>query len=361
MDGIQNSPIPKTRLRSWVYFCVTIILPIASFVIYFTESIGPDWQSGQLSDYTAIMLNGEVSWIFYPFLIYAMISYTLMLYSFPRFSRYSVIRFGIYSGTVLSLQYTIFLIVPFIEDGDMYSFLFIFVIPVLSAMVYSRSIGKFGLKRTNILTALLLVILVVLIFNSEEPQLLLLAVLAWIFISGPFWNLILFTQATISLLRRFELSQTFDIKQGFGALVWLSAYIAAWRFAVLKTLEIYASLPTSPPNCYIATAAANGHPGIVKSEPIAMHGSIARINPQLRYFKCAELTLKVLFPCVHRACRVVYDRIGARLAGFISCAFVADVVYISLKPMEWFFRLMLISLIPNLVEVADQIYTGGNE
>jgi hypothetical protein len=359
MDEIQNSPIAATRLGRFVFFCVTTILPIASFVIYSAWLIGPDWQSGRLSDYTGIMLNGEVSWFFYPFLIYAIISYALLLYSFPRFSHYSVIRFGIYSGTVLSLQYTILLFVPFPDDGDVTSILFVFFIPLFFAMIYLKSIEKIGVKRTNILTALLLLILIILLFNAMEGLSLLMGVLVLIFLSGPFWNLILFSQATISLLRFYKLSQTYNFKQGLGALLWLSAYIAAWRFAVLKTLDIYAALPTSPPpDCYIATAAAKGHPKMVKSELIQMQGGIARVSPQLRYFKCAELALMTLFPSVHQICRWMYDRVGSRLARFVRCAFVADIVYVSLKPAEWSARFVLKMMIPDLEVVSYRVYAS---
>jgi len=85
-------------------------------------------------------------------------------------------------------------------------------------------------------------------------------------------------------------------------------------------------------------------------------GSVTRINPQLRYFKCAELVLLIKMPVVHKVCRKFYDYFGTRLAGNISSAIAADLVYLSLKPVEWFFKLLLKMLVPELDEVANRIY-----
>ena len=133
--------------------------------------------------------------------------------------------------------------------------------------------------------------------------------------------------------------------------------IVAWRIAVLKTLEVYASLPTSPPDCYIATAAAKGHPRFVKSKPVVTgNDRIIWINVQMKYFKCADLALMVIFPGGHKICREIYDLLGTSLARIITHPVLADIVYITLKPVEWSIRAMMKVLFPGVDEVVNRIY-----
>ncbi len=85
-------------------------------------------------------------------------------------------------------------------------------------------------------------------------------------------------------------------------------------------------------------------------------GQIVRINAQLRYLKCAELTLMIVSPRVHKMLRNIYDVLGKFLAQGIRSPFIADFAYLVLKPIEWEAKIVMKVLFPNLAEVANKIY-----
>ncbi|MCP4411257.1 MAG: hypothetical protein GY808_01600 [Gammaproteobacteria bacterium] len=363
MNEMRSLPIPIPIPISWsgrlLYACVTIVLPIASFILAFDGNFGPEWQSGKFSDYTGIMFEGTVSRIFYPFLAYSIISMFFLLVSPLRFSKYFIVRLGIYSGIILSLQYAILLSISY-HNTAFYGFVAVgILLPFGIKWIHSRSIEKFGLKITWFIIIGLVLCFLLIYFISDlfQPGSILFPALM-IFITGPFWCLIIATLVSIRLLRTYELSRQYHIKHSLGILVWLVSFIGAWRIAVLKTLEVYASLPTSSPDCYIATAAAKGHPRFVKSKPVATGDNrTVQINIQVKNFKCAELALMTVFPGGHKICRRLYDCVGTRLAHIVTHPILADMVYVSLKPIEWSFRTIMRIFIPNIDEFVHQIYT----
>ena len=78
------------------------------------------------------------------------------------------------------------------------------------------------------------------------------------------------------------------------------------------TGRVYSKLPLEDPSgCYIATAAARGHPAIVKSWPVQLAGGkILQVNRQLAILKAGELALRALAPRLHCALRWIYDFVG---------------------------------------------------
>jgi len=335
---------------------VTIILPILSFVLAFNGGIGPEWQSGEFRTYTLIMFRGTVSQVFYPFLAYSIISMLLLLASPSDFSEYFVVRLGIYTGIILSLQYAILIGVSF-YNVEFYGFVAVgILLPFGVKWIYSKSIEQFGLKITWLMVIALVLCFLVIGLISNLLVLVYLPLL--ILVTGPFWCLMIATSVSIRLFRSYELSRLHHIGHGVGVLAWVLSLIGAWRIAVLKTLEVYASLPMSPPDCYIATAAAKGHFLFVKSKPVATSSDrIVWINAQVKYFKCAELILMTIFPGGHKICRTLYDCVGIQLARIITHPILADMAYASLKPIEWSFRAIMRILIPDIEEFVHRTYT----
>jgi hypothetical protein len=181
-----------------------------------------------------------------------------------------------------------------------------------------------------------------------------------IFAAGPYACLAIATKISNKLLKKYELSKTLNKEQIFTMVLWGGSYLVAWRFAVVRTLELYAELPVSqPPDCYIATAAARGNPSLVYSIPIEIQGGgTLHVNAQLRYLKCAELTLKSVFPWGHLLCRRLYDHYGKILSRKITTSGRAGLAYFSLKPLEWGSRVVLKLIVPNLDEIASRLYTN---
>ena len=137
---------------------------------------------------------------------------------------------------------------------------------------------------------------------------------------------------------------------------WLTGFAAAWACSVYQMLQLYAALPTNPPDCYIATAAAQGHPGLVGSHPVRLPGGMLRVNAQLQTLKAAELAILSLAPGFHHPLRAAYDLGGRFLARRLNQPVLADLAYISLKPAEWCARWVMDRLFPRWEEFAARLY-----
>jgi hypothetical protein len=311
------------------------------------------------------MIGTTGSVIFYPFLAYSMLCMLLLLVSPRRFSRVFIVRLGIYAGIALALQYTILLCLS--VDGIFFGAAAIgLLLPLGINWIYPKIVRRLGMKRTwaaviGLVVCCLLVLLTILIVDHYSflsivgvvSTLLYIAILG----SGPLWCLMLATLVSLRLLRDYDLPQQHHIGHFLGISAWLVAYIEAWPVAISRTLEAYASLPTSAPDCYIATAAARGHPRIVKSGPrVTGSGQIIWLNTQVRYFKAAELALMTVSPSSYRILRALYDRFGSAFARMIVLPILADIAYIWLKPIEWVIRCMMKLLVPHIENTVHRLY-----
>jgi hypothetical protein len=138
---------------------------------------------------------------------------------------------------------------------------------------------------------------------------------------------------------------------------WIGLYALAWRISVAAAIHEYSQLPKKNPNCYIATAAAQGHQRFVGSRlQNFADGSQSRVNDQLAHFKAAELALRAICPPLHTFCRRVYDQIGPILAAKISRPLLADLAYLSLKPLEWLAMLLMNLLLPEAARLSRTLY-----
>jgi hypothetical protein len=122
--------------------------------------------------------------------------------------------------------------------------------------------------------------------------------------------------------------------------------------------ELYAALPAQPPpDCYIATAAARGHPRFVHSQVVIFtEGKSMRVNRQLQILKCAELALLAVNPRLHKLLRQIYDVVGKALARKIQNPFLADMAYLLCKPWEWCAVLVLKRITPDFELIARSMY-----
>ena len=65
------------------------------------------------------------------------------------------------------------------------------------------------------------------------------------------------------------------------------------------------------------------------------------VNRQLEIANAFELVLEEKTPRLHKAIRGFYDRHGLPIAKKIRTKCSADIVYIIMKPLEWFFLIVL--------------------
>ncbi len=121
------------------------------------------------------------------------------------------------------------------------------------------------------------------------------------------------------------------------------AVIKAWT----ETSDWRLSQKVAPQNIYmdehyLCTVAAGGHRRVVK--PIrrgVRHGHEVIVNRQLCVANAFEEILAERTPGLHKSIRGAYDKYGFPVARLIRSRYIADLIYILMKPLEWFFLLVI--------------------
>ncbi len=335
-----------------------VVLPIICFAISLPEQ--PEWQSGNLQDYAQLLLAHKPSIPLYPFLLYNMTCMTLLVFAPGRFVKSFVVRFGVYTGVLLAVQYWVVFVIalagganPFaaVSFAALLSLLAVFI-PWIVGWGLALLLRKHGTPALSVLAVLILI--VVLFLSGPVVLCCLLSATPWAVASYSAMAIYAFRNSGVKRLR-------FSLAQLLGVVTWLAAYLGAWRTSVLWMLQEYAKLPTTPPEgCYVSTAAARGHRRLVGAEEYAARsGKVYRVNDQMRYLKAAELLLAALSPPAHRVCRQIYDLIGPKLAARLVHPLLADAAYLSLKPAEWLCRAGLALLLPDRGQSIRRVYRPG--
>lgn len=115
--------------------------------------------------------------------------------------------------------------------------------------------------------------------------------------------------------------------------------IKAWT----ETADWTLSLKEAPQNIeydehYLCTVAAGGHKKIVKPVRKGIrHGHEVIVNRQLCIANAFEQILEEKTPRFHKLVRGIYDRYGFPVARLIKSKWIADIIYILMKPLEWIF------------------------
>jgi len=93
---------------------------------------------------------------------------------------------------------------------------------------------------------------------------------------------------------------------------------------------------------YLCTVAACGHPTVVKPLRLGKrHNRVIIVNRQLSVANAYEEMIQTYFPNFHKIVRTVYDKCGYPISKNITNKYVSDIVYILMKPLEYFFVINL--------------------
>ena len=93
---------------------------------------------------------------------------------------------------------------------------------------------------------------------------------------------------------------------------------------------------------YLCTVSLRGHKKVVKPLRYGMRrGEKIVVNRQLCVANAFEQLLEEKTPNLHRKIRRFYDTYGYPVSKHINTALAADIVYILMKPLEWFFVFIL--------------------
>lgn len=96
---------------------------------------------------------------------------------------------------------------------------------------------------------------------------------------------------------------------------------------------------------YLCSVAANGHAKIVRPQRNGTrNGHNIICNRQLLVSNAFEDLMQEKFPALHKITRREYNKVGTfvhRYYGIFKNKFLSDIIYILMKPLEWFFLLTL--------------------
>ncbi len=125
--------------------------------------------------------------------------------------------------------------------------------------------------------------------------------------------------------------------------IWFSALALSLLAKIPLAMRLYDTLPPERPDgygdCFVVSAAARGHAGVVGSHFDPQLGRT--VNLQWHSLRAFENHLMAAHPQVHGYLRSAYNRVGPAVAARIRSPYAADLVYCLLKPAEWLTRLYL--------------------
>lgn len=99
---------------------------------------------------------------------------------------------------------------------------------------------------------------------------------------------------------------------------------------------------------YLCTVSVKGHKKIVKPIRAGIrHGERITVNRQLLIANAFENIIEERAPKCHKVIRDFYDKYGYPISKHINSKWSADFIYMIMKPLEWFFLLVLYTVDKN--------------
>lgn len=113
---------------------------------------------------------------------------------------------------------------------------------------------------------------------------------------------------------------------------------------------------------YLCSVAANGHKEIVNPQRLGIRaGGVIVCNRQLLVSNAFEQVLEEYFPKIHRKIRIKYDKVGDMIQKnhrLFDQKYICDLVFIIMKPAEWFFIFTLYLVDKNPEQRIEKQYSG---
>ena len=254
----NTAGVPDSLEGKLLIAFITIVIPIICFAIARDSNLPlatDAWQSGP-ERYPEILLGRDTTTYFYPFALYGMVSVVVLLVSPGRFSRYFLVRLGIYTGTILALQYMLLLLSQFILVfvAGMAAVLLLPYAVVWMFSHYCKRVESSHFFWTTALVFAWFVGALPWLANDQYSRYEVVMILGvWFLIGAIGWVLPFGWWLS---KRLFELEKEWTPWRLGVISVWGLGYGVAWYGAIVRMFEIYNALPTEPPSCYVATAAA---------------------------------------------------------------------------------------------------------
>ena len=351
-------------------FLMGVVTPIINFAFAFTGLPLADdlWQDGRPATYAAIMASYPAVLVVYPLLVHSMISLTLVLCDRLRFGKFVAVRFGLYTGVPLALQFHVIVFFPdalrlldsLILVGlaavgiAVSGFGFVIATFVLNSALFAKNGSTDSPPSRGTIAARIVFVVILIAIVTGGAGIFVVAPM----LLGTCWCMGIYSY-TSALVWSENRSKQFGLVWFLGTISWVGVYFAALRNSIQLAILEYQKLPTEPPpTCYICTAAANGHRRFVGRFTDSSVSFPA--NRQLQRIKCGEFAVRAISPTVHRRLRLIYDRIGPPAARLLRHPLAADAAYVLLKPIE-ITVLLVLTLLRVSPSLVHRLYRSDSQ
>lgn len=331
----------------------------------------PDWQTGKFTDKAALYASEEVTALFLPFIVVAWMTTLATIAAGERASRFAILRLGVYSSVVLAVHYLV--LTAILTYGLTLGVLVI----VLILKPLTRWVGDHEHRKRFLFCGAGVFLIWVCLFvaaalglvsqNADDilSRIVMFAIaapFAVLLFSGPALFVVISVRLAMQAKRIGKSQGASSIRRAMTAVasvVWVVGYLRAWRLGAARAMERYAELPSQPPDCFVATASAGGHPRFVGSrQATTTSGQVFAVTTQLQRLKAAELLLQVVVPSVHRRLRMRYNQFGPRLASALSTPLRCDLSYVALTAIEVIAWPVVRLFAHDAENVTQRIYVG---
>lgn len=301
---------------------------------------------------------------FYPLLLFSILSLCAVLIAPAYTSRNIIPLCGLAGGVLLALQFAIVQGIALLKPPGFWTPQGIATIFCVLGTCAALGLGSFGAYRATrhitwwqisaLFVAAIFVLPVLGVITLGRAWGLIVFILL---ILAPAITLISYFWMLVRCVSRCSRASLEPTTTTATLLTWLGGYVLAWDICISRVVEQYSRLPLTQPHCYIATAAARGHPHFVKSGPSrTATGQTFPANDQLRILKCAELCILATAPRAHRSIRRIYDQLGPRIARRMRHPLLGDLAYLLLKPFEWGASIAIKLLLPCTFAATSMLY-----
>ena len=263
-DRRQMSIEPPSTSMKVVFFLVGIVLPVLCLVLsIWGLPSAAYWGTGFRNECVLLLQSGIMAWTFFPFLLSAMVCLSISLRKPAEADRSFLIRFGVYSGVPLALQYCYILGIIELGIGDLRSLNKIITVAVGIPLIgiiavgvpiigwrFLRGMGRFFHKGPLYVGGViygmycLIGVPVALLAALGSRPILLEDWFTWIvgipllflivvpLVSAPYWTFAVYAAQSLRIMRRRGRVVQFGLAQMLGVITWLAAYFAAWRLVI---------------------------------------------------------------------------------------------------------------------------------
>jgi len=250
----------RRRVFGWLEGAVLagagILLPMGCFMASLVRYPGgPDYQRGKWFDCLTLVPSVSASWPFAPLLFAATFAMAVLVIAPRRVAQSWLLRWALYSGTILAAQYTLIQAIAAAQPSAPLSLGTIVAVGAAGIATLLALGGLWIVPRVPRIKlaywlpcAVLTLIAAVVGWRITLPVILISVIMGAIV--APALTLAVYLRVSFIVWKLARQEPRAAGRIGLRVpLVWLTTYGAAWVLAVINAIDLYNSLPKTPPDC----------------------------------------------------------------------------------------------------------------